>query len=912
MSSAPPEAHSVEPIDQQLEDEQVSDSDSIDTEVLDSAVDADALPFPPPQQSKLKPKSKLSRQLDTGANLNKVNIDQSNKQSNKLNQANSQANNQSSNQSLNRPNNQPADPSAGSVMSPEDQFMEAHRQLIEREKAKANEADELFRPSNARDDIMDIDLENENIIPESPTFNQSSQPVQHSQQSHLPSDQLNGGDSNNQSINQTNEVRAAAISTSVKSIHATKLKPRTRTIPMEWAVERGCDPETSNKSLILSVSAMSLEGQRFVDCSAIFSSRDQTTRLVNLSNYLSSIMLPPWVPLVIAQAADQMSALDTLSATYAEDPINQSINQWVQTAKEKFIQPLSLERNGLCPAPIQEPVNAADNSQPVTIAKAISWANILTDDSSALINRSRNENQNPVKQLKLKLCFNNALVCNLAIAQLNAWHSLKSNISMSNQYQSISAQQLSAPKDDGFKVVVPAYLKNRHTNSRSALQHLNQPILSAFDKLDHGVGQLTLRPSLVFNLDLKLSVFETRYAVCRIEGLAVNSTNHPYAATKSSINQPASISDTDAMESLRRFICYHPALQTGATCITVPKMSKGRKKGMCFVTTPRQNIIVLSRLVSHWRANPSAVESEAWVCPVSVDVSKEALSFCEYCQLPGHHQSTCPTLALGSPALVDSSNIPIPLCKRCHTPNIPDHACVMLSDVKCLLCNELGHSSRDCHIGQRSWSHVAGAKRNQPAKTSKNVSHSSPQHQTTPISAPRQVSQPDQASATVIVQPDAVTSSLAAMRHELVEMQKKLMDQMYEQMIKTMLLMQSSMQTSVLESVQFIVAAMNPSSSTSSQTNQSSLVSQPQHSLASISTSPQHKTTKLVDQSINQNHTAAASASITIPPKAVENSLLAQALTSCSMDEVVLHLSRSHNIDNIITQLQRIQSDIHV
>lgn len=794
-------------------------------------------------------------------------------------------------------------------------FNSAQCKLIDAEKDNIDH-DEKADQSNALiDDESDNEL-NEDVIPESPIS-----PCNRSNRTEVILERQNNINKlapNNQSINQSSAVASP-------NVDSFKLKPRTRTIPMKWAIERGCEPVIENSSFILSINPTSSEGRRFIDCQAVFAATNPSSRLINLSNYLSTILMPPWMPLTIAKADDADAALVALTNENCADPINQSINQWIQSVKSNFLNPLQLAFNGTCPLPPAEPVSAANPQDPITIPKASAWSNILTEDSSALIDRYNGGKSATAKQLKLKLCFQNPLVCNLVIAQIKLWHSFKSDKSLSILYDSEISKQLHPSKNDGYQVVVPDYIKNKQTNARSALQYLNQPILTAFDQTDHGFMHVTNRPSLLFNISLSAHAFETRYVICRIEGLAINSTNHPFAATKTTINQSSTITDHDALQSLKQFICYHPSLQTGATSISVPKSTnpKLRKNGVCFVTTPRQNIGKITRLLSFWNANPPENESEAWLANIRIEVSKEGISFCDFCHQPGHRQVSCKMLANGSSALVDSENEQIPLCKRCLTPDIPSHACMLLSGIKCLLCHANGHPSRDCHLGLRSWAHVAGAKTKN--KSIKPVKSSAPDQNS--VSAPSKFNQPQQVATSIIIQPDVPNDTLAVMKLEFIALQQQMISQMQDQMKQSMLMMQTVLQ----QTVQAILTAILPVNLSNRQTDQASpaAISQLQHippgpPFISMPLMPSQANACLVNQPAVQPLSAAHISGTSInnmPPAlaqansrllAVSSKSLIDTIASHSMQDVILQLSKSHNIQDIINQLQHMKSgNIH-
>lgn len=861
-----------------------SDTDSIDTEIQETFTDvsnSNSSLVKPATVSKLKPKRngfQPSQSLSTS-------IDQS------------------INQSINKSIDQSANPSEDETATLAKQaYIQAQQAVIDAE----NKPAQVEEP-NLENREIDINVghqSDDEFIPESPIISPMTNPVNRSVSSVQP---INMNSSNNQSIDQSQQATNKSKSNNIQSDQNNNLKPRTRTIPSAWAAERGCEPATTSTSFILSISAASSEGQRFVDCPAVFAHHDPTTMLLNLSDYLASMIPLPWIPLTIAQTEDCITALDCLTETYGADPTNQSINQWIHSAKEHFLEPINLNLNVPCVSPPIEPVNTVNNLDKVTIPKATSWSNVLTSDSAALINRSRNTSS-PATQLKLKLCFKNNLVCNLIIAQLKQWHSLKSNQNLASNYQSIASQQLTSPRNDGFKVVLPAYMKSKQSNARAAMFHLNQPILKAFDETDHGLNHITHRPSLLFHLVLKMELFETRFIVCRVEGLAVNSTFHPYAATQQSINQPSNISDHEALESLKKFICYHPALQTGATSVTIPVRARKSKRGVCYLTTPRQNLSIVSKIVSHWKANPPTEEKDAWKMNVSIDLSKEALSFCDYCQQPGHRQATCPMLAMGSPALVNSSNVPVPLCKRCQTPDIPSHACVLLSSVTCSLCGELGHPSRDCHLAQRSWAKVAGSNsKNQSSKPAANNLRKVPPKQRAHPNQPHlnQSSNANEVSAPVMPQPDI--STLSEMKKEIVALQQQMISQMHEQMKQTMLLVQSA----IRETVHSVISAILPASLPNHQPAPVTQVQAPQ--TPALLPSEPRQINQLFNQPIGQHSAAASSSSPSSAPPLVTHTIspLADAVARSSISDIICTLSRSQsndNIDNIIQQLQLIKS----
>lgn len=493
-----------------------------------------------------------------------------------------------------------------------------------------------------------------------------------------------------------------------------KLKLKTRTIPAEWAAEEGCQPTTSSNSFVLSLKHTSDEGKRFINCSSAFHSFNGAVQRLNIGKYLSILMHVPYIPLEVAHADDVDAAFVALQLKYNSDPVNQSINQWIDRVKNDFIQPIEQSISATCKHPPVEPTSHSDASLPITIPKALMWANLLTDSTAALINRNDQTDRN---NISFKLCFRNSLACNLAIARINELLTLKLNPPFVADYQRISNQQLARPANDGFQLVVSRSFISKATLPSTILSQLSQPIMPAFDKADHGTTHITSMPSSLFHLDISISTLKQRFVRCRVEGFALNPSNHPYAATNTTINQPSQIDDIDALDSLKTFLLYHPTLQTPATAISFPPHyhKHDRKLGVCFVTTPQDSVFTLQGVLSHWKkSNQSINQSDQFLTNLSIDIPKEGIRICEFCQTPGHHKSNCIALLSPNTGLHDSNNQPISLCQRCRTPGTPNHACVTLSSVKCLICNQSGHTSSDCQFGKRCWATVVGRPKNAP------------------------------------------------------------------------------------------------------------------------------------------------------------------------------------------------------
>ena len=333
-----------------------------------------------------------------------------------------------------------------------------------------------------------------------------------------------------------------------------KLKLKTRSIPAEWAAEQGCQPTNSSNSFVLSIKHISDEGKRFINCTSAFNSFNGAIQRMNIGKYLSILTSRSIYTIVeVAHADDVDVALDALQLKYNNDPINQSINQWIDCVKNDFIQPIEQSISATCKHPPVEPTNHSDASLPITIPKASMWANLLTDSTAALIKREHQNDQKDLINISFKLCFKNSLVCNLAISRINELLAMKLNPPFIAEYQRISNQQLARPANDGFQLVVSRSIMSKATLPSTILSQLSQPIMPAFDKANHGTTHITSMPSSLFHLDISISTLKQRFVRCRIEGFAVNPSNHPYAATNTTINQSSQIDDIDALDSLKRF-----------------------------------------------------------------------------------------------------------------------------------------------------------------------------------------------------------------------------------------------------------------------------------------------------------------------------------------------------------------------
>ena len=162
------------------------------------------------------------------------------------------------------------------------------------------------------------------------------------------------------------------------------------------------------------------------------------------------------------------------------------------------------------------------------------------------------------------------------------------------------------------------------------------------------------------------------------------------------------------MKSLQDFLLYHVDLQNPDTIVTLPESNAhNRQLGVCYVVTPIHNLNRLKGVISHWiRTNPTLPEADQWLTDVSIQLSSNGVPLCHHCQLPGHQEAKCPSLAASTTAIRDPLNRPIPLCPRCRQTDVPHHPCISLSSVICVLCQQPGHTAAICQLGKRSWACV--------------------------------------------------------------------------------------------------------------------------------------------------------------------------------------------------------------
>ena len=267
------------------------------------------------------------------------------------------------------------------------------------------------------------------------------------------------------------------------------------------------------------------------------------------------------------------------------------------------------------------------------------------------------------------------------------------------------------------------------------------------------------------------------------------------------------------------------------------------------MTTPQDSIFTLQGVLSHWKkSNQSINQSDQFLTNLSIDIPKEGIHICEFCQTPGHHKSNCKVLLSSNTVLHDLNNQPIPLCQRCRTQDIPDHACVTLSFVKCLICNQFGHTGSDCQFGKRCWASIVGRPKNAP---NQNRAINRPKQS---INQSSSINRPIQQAANLArpVQPVPPAPSreelLQVLREEAQSSQMAMMQQMQESLNQSLKLMYEQ-----LKQVQQLISIVLPLAIPT--TVAQSVIQQNQHQPIIISSPP----TTVIQASISSDISSAAS-----------------------------------------------------
>jgi hypothetical protein len=536
--------------------------------------------------------------------------------------------------------------------------------------------------------------------------------------------------------------------------HSAQMPQRARYASMtaEAASKYGVQLMDADRSLVLEVKAENSIGMRWIEALLSIKATNPVMMKTHLSAYLATILRLPFIPLSFLDKPTSETVAEIRAGGRSHDP---NILDWVSSTMNLRMVDSTFSFEEYPQAdlyPDQSKYRDMIVSQ---------WSQILETSSSILIS-SRAADAADRQSVKVKLVFPNQLVRSLVINHIMRYQALsnREHVNPNNQTSHTDEQSISQSKP---------VKRSANTNVSALIQQLYEPIYRTNEEVVAQTATITPHSSLPSNLKLTQSFYSPRFVLIRVDGLPVTAKGHPFIASRN--EHPSS--DSAALHTLQQVFCWKRDLQSSETVIHPRILTKGSRYtgGSIDIITPAHQRESIK--LAHWWWNKSTYAAKnTWqLNSISMQVMERPSMTCTKCHAVGHLANSC-NIAV--------TDIP---CIRCSKPDLPEHECLSIDRVVCLLCNNIGHTQLTCGKRKMSWAQILKPK--QSLKQSENTLQSVNLNTAAP-SCPSgharadSIDRAEQSEAiastrnNAISATDQTSSVITSLRCEIVELNKRL------------------------------------------------------------------------------------------------------------------------------------------